>query len=138
MKRFAISLVVGTAALAILAPSASAKLTFFQSPRGNISCLITGRGVRCDIRNHQWPTPPKPADCDVDYGGGVAVGRRDVPANFVCAGDTVFDPNAEVLGYGQKIKVKRFRCASKPKGMRCVNRSTKHGFFLSAQDVRLF
>ena len=138
MKRFAITLVIGAAALAILAPGASAKLTFFKSPSGNIGCLINGAGVRCDIRNHQWPTPPKPADCDVDYGGGVAVGKRDVPANFVCAGDTVLDPSAEVLPYGEKIKIKRFRCASKQKGMRCVNRDNKHGFFLSAQEVRLF
>jgi hypothetical protein len=138
MKRLAISLVLGAAALAILAPSASAKYTFFESPSGNIGCVINGGGVRCDIQHHSWPTPPKPASCDVDYGEGVAVGKRDVPANFVCAGDTVFDPDAEVLRYGERIRIKRFRCASKQKGMRCVNRDNKHGFFLSSQDVRLF
>ena len=138
MKRLAISLVIGAAALAILAPSASAKFTFFESPSGNIGCVINGGGVRCDIQRHSWPTPPKPSSCDVDYGEGVAVGKRDVPASFVCAGDTVFTPDAEVLPYGERIRIKRFRCASKQKGMRCVNRDNKHGFFLSAQDVRLF
>jgi hypothetical protein len=139
MKRFAIPLLLATVVLAVLAPSASAKskFKFFESPSGNIGCVIFGGGVRCDIRNHQWPTPPKPPSCDVDYGQGVSVGRHN-KAGFVCAGDTTFDPGARVLGYGERIRVKRFRCASKQKGMRCVNRRNGHGFFLSAQDVRLF
>jgi len=139
MKRFAITLAVVAATLALTAPSAPAKskFKFFQSPSHNIGCVISGGGVRCDIRNHQWPTPPKPSTCDVDYGQGVGVGRHD-KASFVCAGDTTLDPTSPALGYGERIKAKRFRCTSKQKGMRCVNRRNGHGFFLSAQDVRLF
>ena len=138
MKRFAISLALCAAASALLAPSASAKFTFFESPSGNIGCVINGKGVRCDIQSHQWPTPPPPPDCLNDYGNGVQVGKRDQPATYVCAGDTVFTPSAEVLGYGERIKVKRFRCTSKQQGMRCVNRDNKHGFLISRADVRLF
>ena len=43
-----------------------------------------------------------------------------------------------MLGYGERISKKRFRCASKQKGVRCVNRRNGHGFFISSDDVRLF
>ena len=138
MKRLTISLVLCLAASAIFASTAAAKMTFFQTPSGNIGCLIYGKGARCDIKNHQWPTPPKPPNCDVDYGGGVAVGKRDRPASYVCAGDTVFDPGARTLRYGHRVVRGRFRCASKQTGVRCVNLRNKHGFRLSAQTVRLF
>jgi hypothetical protein len=128
---------IGAATLAILAPSASAGFKFFQSPSGNIACAMGGGAVRCDILEHSWTPPPKPADCDVDWGNGVQVGRRD-PASFVCAGDTVFSPDIPVLGYGERAIKNRFRCTSKQKGMRCVNTKSRHGFFLSRGDVRVF
>ena len=138
MKRLAISTVLAATALALIAPGApAAKFKFFQSPSGNIGCVISGGGVRCDIQDHSWPTPPKPASCDVDYGNGVQVGKHK-RGSYVCAGDSVFSPDVRVLGYGEKISKKRFRCASKQKGMRCVNRRNGHGFFLSEQNVRLF
>jgi hypothetical protein len=138
MKRLSVSLVVGAAALAILAPSASAaNFKFFQTPSGNIACAMGGGSVRCDIQEHSWTPPPKPSYCDVDWGGGVAVGRRD-PAGFVCAGDTVFSPNNPVLQYGEKIFKNRFKCASKQKGVRCKNQKSGHGFLLSRDDVKLF
>jgi hypothetical protein len=118
-------------------PAQAAKFKFFQSPSGNIGCVITKQAVRCDIREHTWPTPPRPPDCDVDYGGGVQVGRNDA-GSYVCAGDTALDPSSDVLGYGDRISKGVIRCASKPKGMRCVNIDTKHGFFLSRDVVRLF
>jgi uncharacterized protein DUF6636 len=137
-RRLVATLALSLVVVAAGASPAAAKLRFFQSPSHNIGCVMSGKFVRCDIKNHSWPTPPKPPSCDVDYGQGVAVGKRDVRASFVCAGDTAFDPNADVLAYGDRISQRRMRCASKSKGMRCVNRDTKHGFFLSSQDVRLF
>jgi len=96
-----------------------------------------GGAVRCDILEHSWSPPPKPSSCDVDWGNGVQVGRRD-PASFVCAGDTVFSPGETVLGYGERAIKNRFHCTSKQKGMRCVNTKSKHGFFLSRQEARVF
>ncbi len=60
------------------------------------------------------------------------------PARTSAPGDTVFSPADPVLGYGDKIKKKRFKCASKQKGMRCVNKRNGHGFFISREEVRLF
>ena len=93
-------------------------------------------GVRCDIRNHSWPLPPKPPSCDLDYGYGVEVGKRG-KGSFICAGDTALGAGRH-LDYGTKIRRGRMRCASKTSGMRCVNVRNRHGFFLSRDRVRLF
>ncbi|MFL5870368.1 MAG: DUF6636 domain-containing protein [Solirubrobacterales bacterium] len=137
-RRLLLSMALSLAALALTASAAPAKLKLFQSPSHNIGCVMAAKYVRCDIRHHKWPTPPKPPTCDVDYGQGVAIDTGNHPANYVCAGDTVLDPQANVLAYGNRIANHRFRCASKTTGMRCVNRDTKHGFFLSVDEVRLF
>ena len=137
-RRLVITLVLTALAMGVaVAPSQAAKFKFFQSPSGNIGCVITKQAARCDIRSHTWPTPPRPPGCDVDYGNGVQVGRDDA-GSYVCAGDTAFDPAADVLGYGDRISKGSIRCASKTKGMRCVNVQTKHGFVLSRDAVRLF
>jgi hypothetical protein len=139
MKRLAISLLLCAALVAVAAAPASAKFPkykYFHSPSGNIGCALSKGGVRCDISEHTWPTPPKPADCDVDYGGGVAFGRHG-PAGYVCAGDTVLNAGG-TLEYGDRISAGSVRCASKTKGMRCVDLDSDHGFFLSRAVVHLF
>jgi Family of unknown function (DUF6636) len=140
MKRLSIPFAIGlTALLLLLVPGSASAANFkqFATPSGNIGCIMGGGAVRCDIREKSWQAPPKPSWCDVDWGYGVAVGRKG-RASFVCAGDTVFEPGEPVLGYGERQIKNRFRCTSKRKGMRCVNTKNKHGFFLSRQSVRVF
>ena len=137
MKRAGLIAVVAALALAIVPSAASAKIKFFQSPSGNVGCVIGGGLARCDIKEHSWPTTPKPADCDVDYGNGVEV-IGGHPGEYACAGDTVLSDDAPVLDYGDKITKNRFTCTSKTSGMRCSNRNSGHGFFISRESVRLF
>jgi hypothetical protein len=137
MRRAMVAAAIIAVALAIVPATASARQEFFQSPSGNIACFMGHGLVRCDIQQHSWPTPPKPASCMEDYGNGVEV-IGGHPGEYTCAGDSVFSPNNPVLDYGDKITVHRFRCKSKTSGMRCVNRKSKHGFFLSRDSVRLF
>jgi hypothetical protein len=111
--------------------------TQFQSPSGNIGCVIGRRGgVRCDIRNRAWRPPPKPASCMLDWGFGLTVGLRG-RARFVCAGDTTLGQGRR-LAYGKAIRRGRFRCVSRRSGMRCVNRRNGHGFVLSRERARRF
>ena len=132
-----ISLAVAAVALLGLATAASASaFKGFSSPSGNIGCVMEGKAVRCDIRDHSWQSPPKPNSCDVDYGGGVAVGTKG-KAGFVCAGDTTLDAGP-ALAYGSSIGNSRFRCSSSEAGMRCVNKRNGHGFFLAKQSYKLF
>ena len=136
-RRLAFPLLLALASLTVLAASASASLVGFQSPSHNIGCYMDGHGVRCDVKEHSWTPPPKPADCDVDWGQGVAVDRHGF-SSYVCAGDTALDPNNDVLPYGEKITRGRFKCKSKQSGMKCVNTRNKHGFVVSRSEVDLF
>jgi hypothetical protein len=80
------------------------EFTHFASPSGNIACVITSsgdgasvpRGVRCDIDQRDWSPPPRPADCELDYGQGVVLGVGEA-AELLCAGDTTIGRDSEPL-----------------------------------------
>ena len=110
---------------------------FFRSPSRNIGCVIAGGAARCDIRNRDWEPPPKPPDCQLDYGQGIAIGSS-FRAEFVCAGDTALDPSFRPLAYGDDSQVGHFRCSSREDGVTCTNTNTNHGFFLARDRYRLF
>ena len=111
-------------------PIRCVRLKFFKTPTRNIGCAIVGGSVRCDIRKRSWSPPPKPANCDLDWGGGLAVDRSG-KADFVCAGDTTLDPTFPTLAYGEDSRVGNFNCASRESGVTCTNLSTEHGFLLN-------
>jgi hypothetical protein len=123
-----------TAALLVAAPASAA--TFFETPSHNIGCVISKSGARCDIREHSWKPPAKPASCPVDWGNGLTVARGGF-ARWVCAGDTVFG-GKRVLGYKKSIQRGRFTCTSRRDGVRCVNRRNSHGFKLARRSARWF
>jgi|SRR5215216_2984287 len=126
---------IAVAVVLSIAAEASA-FTQFASPSGNIGCVMSRAGVRCDIRERDWTPPPKPASCELDWGSGVWVGRRG-RASIVCAGDTTLRAR-RVLAYGDTETLGRFRCVSRRRGMRCVNDRNGHGFLLSRERVRRF
>ena len=129
-------LAVPVLALALGAVPATAQAASFSSPSKNIGCVVsTDFGIRCDISDHDWAEPAKPAGCDLDYGQGLFVkGGR---SRFVCAGDTALGSRT-ILGYGKTKKVGRYACTSSKAGMKCANTSTGHGFFLSIQKYQRF
>jgi hypothetical protein len=107
--------------------------TGFTSPTGNIGCYIGTENVRCDIGERDWQPPPKPADCDLDYGQGIAMHIGGSP-RIVCAGDTARARGTDPLPYGQSIQAGSLRCDSAESGMSCNDLATGHGFTLSRQD----
>lgn len=128
-------------AVALAGPAgASAALRTFQSPSGNIDCIMDGgASVRCDIQSKSWPRPPKPKNCPVDWGQGLGVDATK-RGYVICAGDTALAPPGDpypVLAYGKRIKVGGITCSSATAGITCRNRQG-HGFFLSRQRYRLF
>jgi hypothetical protein len=134
------------AALMLVAPiAASAEVTMFRSPTGNIGCVYADLSpgtpnIRCDIRSglKNPKLPPKPGSCssEVDFGQGLYINRTGA-AHIVCAGDTALDPQAIVLHYGSIFVRGGLRCDSAFNGMTCRNQSG-HGFFLNADVWRLF
>jgi hypothetical protein len=121
------------------ASTATVNIATFKSPSGNIGCMIIDGGARCDIRQRNWSPPPRPSNCPniVDFGQGLAVNASG-SGRFVCAGDTVMDPSAQVLPYNTDTVVGDLSCASATNGMTCTNTSTGHGFFIAIQGYRIF
>jgi hypothetical protein len=92
--------------------------------------------VRCDIAERDWTPPPRPGDCEFDYGQGIAFAPGE-PAAFVCAGDTTLG-GSEVLDYGQSIARGPLRCDSAESGITCLDSNTGHGFAISRRVYQLF
>ena len=121
-------------------PASASALTAFNSPSGNIGCIVgTSYGARCDIKSKDWSRGPRPAGCpkEVDWGQGLIVGRTG-KGHIVCAGDTALSNGGPKLAYGDSKTVGRFKCTSRTSGMTCKNTLNGHGFFLSKQKYRLF
>jgi len=112
------------------------ELTGFVSPTGNVSCMIDADWARCDIIDRDWSPPPRPADCEFDYGQGISLAPGE-QAEFVCAGDTAFGAD-EVLPYGQSITAGVLQCESAEAGITCRDVGNGHGFSISLQAYRLF
>lgn len=113
------------------AKAAAAPVRQFWSPSGGITCFLSPVAAVCEAADHTWDLPPKPADCDLDWGGMVEV-RKTGAAAVVCAGDTGFGvPPSRTLAYGDALAAGDFRCTSARAGMTCENRATKHGFTVS-------
>ena len=121
------------------------EFTHFASPSGNIACVITSsgdselvtRGVRCDIDERDWSPPPRPADCELDYGHGVVLGVGEA-AQLICTGDTTIGRNTEPLAYGDAITAGPIRCESAQSGITCRDVESGHGFSISREAYQLF
>jgi Family of unknown function (DUF6636) len=143
VRRIAIPGTVLVALVMITAPSSAFELTQVHTPDGNIGCaLIAGKGsrggeARCDIRRHSWPTPKKPASCELDYGSGLVVGAHG-RATFVCAGDTTLNQGTTLPVRGRGVGVGPYRCDNLGDAVRCINRKTGHGFKLSRTVAKRF
>ena len=109
--------------------------TGFISPTGNVSCAIDVDLARCDIIDRDWSPPPRPADCEFDYGQGIQMVPGE-SASFVCAGDTAFGAE-DVLPYGEAITAGPLRCESADSGITCRDTESEHGFTISREAYDL-
>jgi len=109
----------------------------FQSVSKNIACAIDRKYARCDVEKKSFTSPPKPGDCQLDWGSAVAV-EGSVAGAFICHGDTVMNPGAPVLQYGESSVIGSIQCDSSSAGIECRNTGTGHGFFLAREKYRVF
>jgi hypothetical protein len=115
---------------------AVAKLYEFVSPSRNIGCILDPKGARCDIREHAWKDPPKPASCEFDWGGNLQVFGNEA-GHIGCVSDSAAG-GKDVLAYGTYVQNPRLRCTSEASGMTCKNLRTGHGFFVSREQYHVF
>ena len=113
-------------------PSADDEVAF-SSPTGNIGCVLSSAGVRCDIGDRTWDPPSAPGSCDADWGRGLAHGADGT--QFTCDSGSVLGA-AQVLGYGEILERGDFRCASGQQGMRCTDTSGR-GFELARSGYQV-
>jgi hypothetical protein len=113
----------------------SGDAVWFRTPSDNIGCLMTPTSAVCDLRERNWEPPPRPADCELDFGQGVFVdGDR---SGLTCAGDTQLVPDAPVLEYGTGWVLGAVRCTSAKDGVTCLNTATSRGFSVSRDRFEL-
>jgi hypothetical protein len=137
-KGFTLALAVSAAAAAItLPPLAHADTQNFQSPSGNIYCVLDSGGVACDVHDYTYQPPPPP-----ECGKHLAWGNRFVleagqPAAIHCHGDTLRVPGEQTLGYGQTVSAGTITCESQPSGVRCTDGASGHFFRVSRDSYDL-
>jgi hypothetical protein len=110
----------------------------FSTPSKSIDCVYMEdeRDVpllRCQTKFVLKPLPPKPADCDLDWGGGLILASNG-QVSVVCAGDTVAGDHT-TLAYGHAWEKSGLRCVARRTGLTCKSRNGK-GFFLSSRSWR--
>jgi hypothetical protein len=117
-------------------PDAATDLVGFTSPSGNVGCIADSAYVRCDISERDWTPPPRPADCEFDYGQGISLSLGKEAA-FVCAGDTALG-GGKPLDYGQSVSVGLMQCDSAESGITCRDTKTGHGFTIAREAYQVF
>ena len=135
--RLALFVSVTAAAAIAVAATARADTQNFQSPSGNIYCVMDSGGVACDISDFTYQPPPPP-----ECGKHLAWGSRfslmpGKPAAIECHGDTLRVPGEPTLNYGQTISAGTLTCDSEPSGMKCTDSSTGHYFRVSRDSYNL-
>jgi hypothetical protein len=123
-------------AVFVLLPVLASAQEAFQLPSGTIHCAVFDQRLRCDVLNFIYQRPPRPRSCDLDYGGAVEMGPRGAPG-LICHGDTVANPMAPVLGYGQAWQGGGMSCAATTQALRCVNGEGR-GFEMARARLLLF
>jgi hypothetical protein len=109
----------------------------FQSPSGNIACLLGSNGVACDISEYTYQVPPgPPCSQHIAWGNRFAL-EAGKPAEMHCHGDTLRVPGEQTLNYGQTISAGTIICESQPSGMKCADSSSGHYFQVSRDSYNL-
>lgn len=108
---------------------------YFSSQSDTIRCSMSAVAATCEVKDHKWKLPSKPADCDLDWGGMVEL-RTDEAATLACHGDTLFGAGS-VRDIREPLKVGDFECRPAKVHVACTNVVTKHGFSVSRWDYHL-
>ena len=121
----AVALAAGASLAAAPSSGAAGGAGYFASPSGGLLCQITVQQAWCDNRRG-----------DTGYASATlfASGRLKI-CGLSCAGDPG-DVKVTTLAYGGSRVAGPFRCTSLRAGVRCVVRTTGHGFQLAHAGVK--
>ncbi|MFL5846323.1 MAG: DUF6636 domain-containing protein [Solirubrobacteraceae bacterium] len=114
---------------AVVPATASAKVSWFHSPSGNIQCEVASKDSRGTYAYCQTFDPVASVKLS-------AKGASKVCTGAACVGDG--PPEAFTLGYGKAVEIGIFRCTSRTSGMTCRVIGKGHGFTISRSGIRRF
>jgi hypothetical protein len=117
----------------VAAPSSYPRVNGFQTPSGNIACIVNNDAgdVRCDIEHVNFAVPPEPASCELDWGQTFIIDAEDVSADFACVGDTLLGPDQPKVPAGTSVVIGRSICEVDTRSIACTVSETDGGLFLS-------
>ncbi|NKC29668.1 DUF6636 domain-containing protein [Falsiroseomonas selenitidurans] len=119
-----------------LLPGIASAQEGFQLPSGNVFCAVEENALRCDLVEFSFTRPPRPQDCDTDWGHAYSLGARG-GARALCAGDTVVNRGARRLRYGERWDGAGVTCHAERTGLHCINADGR-GFDLARSRLGLF
>src|SRR4029079_522190 len=148
MKHISAMPLLMIASLIVSGPAVSGTpgLLGLKTPTGDIQCMIDEYGMadgsyppflRCDIREMTAPPPPRPDNCEFDWGSAFSIAQEDQTERRLCVSDSVASDRWEVLGYGSVWQQMGFTCLSEQTGLTCFN-AKRHRFTLSRASQKLF
>ena len=112
-----------------VATSGTARATYagFYSPSRNLSCELADRDARGSYVYCQSVKAPQNVRMTLD-------GRLKICRGTQCLGNPA--ESTPALGYGRKITIGRFACASQRAAVRCTVIRSKKGFLIDSKRVR--
>ena len=126
--------------LAGTAGAAAASEQAFQSPSGNIRCVVSDDGlfaVRCDLDVDRQSYTDRPETCEGDWGTSFVVLRAGTGL-LNCALDEIVPPETPVvLPYGVTLELDGITCLSETTGMTYTNEDGG-GFAVRRAEQRIF
>ena len=141
-KRIAALLALAAAsAVGSTAVAHASNLYQFQSPLGNITCVMAtlegaAAEVSCEIADHTWVAPPRPQVCVGGWGDRFDL-TAGSPAKLACHTDTTRGSGLPTLGYGDTRSLASVTCKSEPAGITCADSSTGHFIRISRESYQL-
>ena len=144
MKILGRQTLTSVAVLAVVAPAPLAHADdfyHFQSPSGNISCVMaafsgTSPEAACEIVDRVWTAPPRPQDCDAGWGDRIGL-IQGSPPGLGCHSDTTRGIGLPTLAYGATRTVASLTCTSAPTGITCTDAGTGHFFRISRESYEI-
>ena len=115
-------------------------LVGFQSPSKNIACIYfeydNHKALRCDVGDMAEMPPPRPANCELDWGHSCQVEARG-SGERSGTGDTQIGQPLPMLRYGEVWQRSGITCKSEEAGVMCFN-ADRRGFSLSRAKQEVF
>jgi hypothetical protein len=113
----------------------------FQSPSGNITCVMsalqgTAPRASCGSVDRTWVIPPRPMTCTGAFGDQIDLVLGSSPA-LVCHSDTTRGSGLPTLQYGETRSVASLTCQSEPASITCTDSGTGHFFRISRESYEL-